>query len=697
MSMVVLDSVQVKFGPGFAIHEVVTGFESKTVILKNIPSHVTVGMLRTALTPFGELLNVQVPDNRSGDGPMIVKASYASPTSASIASASLDGATLFKARVTARLASHQSTALGKGTVRDGDVYLELPAPGRDAFVGYSTLEKATQAVQSADNAEMGQSILSASIYEGVPKIGSYNVRIRGLPPDTAISELKAFGDNEGAMLGRCNYQSLDSCLRYLQAQLEQFGELVSIKVISPPFENQTIRAWAHFTTPTAADEACKQLHNRRRWFGRLKAQHVMSITYQIPDRIFDYLADNIRYLRSCVYTATHRCDIFVYSRNRAETGSVAVKLTAETLPNLTKLKTSFEGILRGETVMFDRRAAWDSFFARASGTAFIAGLEAAHPGVQIQIDLRRCCIRLFGARYRTWRVRQAIQAQMVKLGSRKTHSLPLDRNLIGLFMNSDLLILQQELGPENVRIDPDTLSLKVRGSKDAVQVASLIIQRARRRQSQLRKPTENGCPICLDKVSLPITLDCGHTWCKSCLTDYLRTAVDTKCFPLNCLGSGARCSHQIPLKIAHRILSSEDFQKVAHASFLAYIHSRPNEFHYCPTPDCPQVYRSARPDTVLQCPSCLVRICGNCHVEYHEGQQCPDPETEEIRVFEEWTNTRDVKRCPGCKTYIERDAGCNHMTCTRCRTHICWVCLQTFPESDLVYDHMHAAHGGIGL
>ncbi|KAI0797219.1 hypothetical protein BC629DRAFT_254979 [Irpex lacteus] len=701
MSLRVLDAVEVLFGPGFVVQEVVTGFESRLLFLKNIPACVTPARIREALIPFGEVLNIQLPEKRPAEGAMTAKATFADHRAASAAARALDGSTLFKARVTARLASEKSTTLGKGVVRDGDVLLEFPAPCRDAFVGYATLERARRATEIAYRAQMGDSILSASIYPGLPAVGPHNVRFCGLPPDTQAHELAAFGSNTGVMFTRPNYTSLDDALKALQAKLENYGELISVTVISPPFENQTIRAWAHFATPTAADDACGDLNGRRPWYfghGRISAQHVVSITYQLPNRVFDVLVETLRDLRSHVYTTAHRCDITFQTRSRDRTGSVGVKLSAETLPTLTKLKTSFEAILRGEVVRFDGRAAWDSFFARSSGAAFIAALEADHPNVIIQIDTRKSCIRLFGSPRRTWRARTKIQEQMVKLHTRKVHSISLDGTLLGLFMNSDLLKLQQELGADNVYIDSRTMSLKVRGNQDAVQVARLIIQHARRRHVLARKqPGHNSCPICLDDVSLPVTLDCGHTWCKNCLKSYLLAAIDTKSFPLLCLGDGARCSQPVPLKIAQRLLSSEDFHRLTHASFLAYIHSRPTEFHYCPTPDCPQVYRTAPPDTVLQCPSCLVRICGNCHIEHHEGKSCPDPEKEELRLFEEWSAGRDVKRCPACKTFIERDAGCNHMMCTRCRTHICWVCLETFAEAARCYDHMRVTHGGIGV
>ena len=34
----------------------------------------------------------------------------------------------------------------------------------------------------------------------------------------------------------------------------------------------------------------------------------------------------------------------------------------------------------------------------------------------------------------------------------------------------------------------------------------------------------------------------------------------------------------------------------------------------------------------------------------------------------------DVKPCPACGEYIEKNGGCNHMRCVKCDSHFCWVC-----------------------
>ena len=54
------------------------------------------------------------------------------------------------------------------------------------------------------------------------------------------------------------------------------------------------------------------------------------------------------------------------------------------------------------------------------------------------------------------------------------------------------------------------------------------------------------------------------------------------------------------------------------------------------------------------------------------------------------------KKCPGCKAPTIKSYGCNHIRCSQCETHWCYVCGDKFDHST-IYDHLRQVHGGIGL
>jgi len=48
-------------------------------------------------------------------------------------------------------------------------------------------------------------------------------------------------------------------------------------------------------------------------------------------------------------------------------------------------------------------------------------------------------------------------------------------------------------------------------------------------------------------------------------------------------------------------------------------------------------------------------------------------EVKDTRANDEWLKS-NAQLCPQCETAIEKSMGCNHMTCTRCKTHFCYLC-----------------------
>merc|ERR1711939_149716 len=83
----------------------------------------------------------------------------------------------------------------------------------------------------------------------------------------------------------------------------------------------------------------------------------------------------------------------------------------------------------------------------------------------------------------------------------------------------------------------------------------------------------------------------------------------------------------------------------------------------------------------MTCAHCRARTCYTHRTEWHEGKTCAQydkdkaqsEEAELVHLLEATT-----KRCPGCNTAIEKNDGCDHMTCKKsaggCGFEFCWLC-----------------------
>eukprot|EP00993_Chasmostoma_nieuportense_P000409 NODE_1378_length_1528_cov_13.167737_g1305_i0.p2 GENE.NODE_1378_length_1528_cov_13.167737_g1305_i0~~NODE_1378_length_1528_cov_13.167737_g1305_i0.p2 ORF type:complete len:269 (+),score=66.04 NODE_1378_length_1528_cov_13.167737_g1305_i0:679-1485(+) len=80
---------------------------------------------------------------------------------------------------------------------------------------------------------------------------------------------------------------------------------------------------------------------------------------------------------------------------------------------------------------------------------------------------------------------------------------------------------------------------------------------------------------------------------------------------------------------------------------------------------------------------CGIKTCFECNGESHAPASCIQLREWKIREAGESDNlayiTSHTKPCPTCSTPIEKNEGCMHMTCTRCKSDgkpkdWCWIC-----------------------
>jgi len=71
--------------------------------------------------------------------------------------------------------------------------------------------------------------------------------------------------------------------------------------------------------------------------------------------------------------------------------------------------------------------------------------------------------------------------------------------------------------------------------------------------------------------------------------------------------------------------------------------------------------------TDVQCNDCSRAWCMLCGFNAHAGMSCEEYHATDEHKSEKWT-MEVARHCPSCKVPIEKNGGCNDMTCSRCLT-----------------------------
>lgn len=103
---------------------------------------------------------------------------------------------------------------------------------------------------------------------------------------------------------------------------------------------------------------------------------------------------------------------------------------------------------------------------------------------------------------------------------------------------------------------------------------------------------------------------------------------------------------------------------------------------FCPVPGCDYVAENYDMTNFKITCKCGNDFCFRCSKEYHEPCSCKMIQEWNEKNSNESENIRwiriNTKPCPNCSRNIEKNNGCNHMTCRPpqgCGHEFCWLCL----------------------
>ena len=101
----------------------------------------------------------------------------------------------------------------------------------------------------------------------------------------------------------------------------------------------------------------------------------------------------------------------------------------------------------------------------------------------------------------------------------------------------------------------------------------------------------------------------------------------------------------------------------------------------CPYPNC-NSYLELK-DIKNRYITCLNRhkYCFLCLKKPHGNSPC------EINIdadLNEYAQNHFVKKCPHCGIIIEKQSGCNHITCSKCGHQWCWLCNKEYSQNHFI-------------
>ena len=167
-------------------------------------------------------------------------------------------------------------------------------------------------------------------------------------------------------------------------------------------------------------------------------------------------------------------------------------------------------------------------------------------------------------------------------------------------------------------------------------------------------------------------LKCYHMFCNDCYYEYIKEKVNTnqinriKCPKKNC--DIILEDNFIERILIRDIPLLDKYKKLqAHRQLIL----NPN-VQLCPFPDCESYAMKKEEDNYVSCIKNKHKFCFNCLKDWHGNKKCDDNID---KSFQKWRNSSKVKRCPKCKYFIEKNEGCNHITCSVCGYEFCWLCL----------------------
>ncbi|KAL7109197.1 hypothetical protein ACP275_06G160300 [Erythranthe tilingii] len=245
---------------------------------------------------------------------------------------------------------------------------------------------------------------------------------------------------------------------------------------------------------------------------------------------------------------------------------------------------------------------------------------------------------------------------------------------------------------------PDSVSEKWFADEEKVRESVGLLPPGKSESKPLNP--SHRCKICLEKIKggkETLSSACGHPFCGDCWKNYVTFSINEGpgCLSLCCPEPG--CKARVGPDMMDLLASEEEKEKYNRYLLRSYVELH-GTIKWCPGPGCDravQIESGECKNYDVTC-DCSYVFCWNCTEDMHRPVDCETVEKWVILKNSEAENTTWImaytKPCPKCKRSIEKNDGCNHMTCGKsCGHQFCWLCLGNWDNAHICNGYKDAA------
>jgi len=627
----IFDTTGVVFGAGCEIKRVITGLESCWVLISNLPGWATEETLKTFFTRAGfsreafYILIVRMSVDRETQEASVV---FCNAHHAKAVVEALHGKKNFGRPLEFELAPTVTAGQMEdwpSTERPSYLEVTFNAPSKQVHAIYPTVQDAIAKVKALNGRKCwGRTVRVALARPPKPhETWTYiksSVVILNVAIDTPDSEILRFAEPLSMRAFDDKRSNVETVLQRLEDHMRTVGCLKPGDFdVDQDSRKGTIFVQGRFDTWEQAYRVRQSLQksqlgflarDRVRIFLEPPYQYALNVLleqYNAQKEIYDKLKSQ------------HGRDRTVHLMTTQYQEVCAIELAGIDKKAVGALKLKVENIARGEIV-----EVWDRFFLNWRGEAFFSWLLQQFKAY-VCPDRTKQVLRIYGSETAVNHARREIAKQMETLAT-LDHQTTIGDHCVGFFIDKGMKTLGDILGEGNVRLHAtsEPYFVSVRGGHDAEHALQGLVDEALKKP--LRPPgldRSQTCPLCFGEPTHSFPLGCRHVYCTGCLGRMLISATDGRSIPICCIGDEGRCKTPIPLPIIERFISPARLTKMLENTFRVYLEQHSDEYRFCPTPDCTQIYRvSTESPAVMQCPACLTETCSHCHKSPHRELTC---------------------------------------------------------------------------